>query len=118
MSVTRPTAWKVPRSASFVTTPGLMSTQSVFTVAGSRFPTAIECNIVPIIIAIVTPPSFRPHRSLRLERVGDDVGQRAVVADRPARTKSTCFHTGIHDAALEQAALDRRAGSRRRREWR
>ena len=58
MSVTNPIAWKVPRSVSFVTTDGLISTQIVLTLAGRRFPTAIECNIVPIIMAMVTPPNF------------------------------------------------------------
>ena len=58
MSVTRPIAWKVPRSLSLVTTEGLMSTQIVLTFAGRRFPTAIECSIVHFISVMVTPPSF------------------------------------------------------------
>src|SRR5262245_28125348 len=38
-SVTRPTVWKEPRSASLMTVEGLMSTQTTFTHAGSRLPT-------------------------------------------------------------------------------
>src|SRR5207245_8107515 len=40
-SVTRPRVWEEPRSASLVTTAGLMSTQTVFTTAGSRLPVAM-----------------------------------------------------------------------------
>ena len=46
MSLTSPTAWKVPQLASFATTAGLMSTQSLRTVAGSKFPTAIEFDLI------------------------------------------------------------------------
>src|SRR5713101_8261812 len=48
-SVTKPTDWNVPRSASFVTVAGLISTQTVFTDAGSKLPTAMECSVVAII---------------------------------------------------------------------
>src|SRR5660398_249724 len=48
-SVTTPIACAVPRSMSFVTVAGSMSTQIVFTYEGSMFPTAMECNIVAII---------------------------------------------------------------------
>ena len=45
-SVTTPIVWKLPRSASLVTTAGLMSTHTVCTAAGSRLPVAIECSMV------------------------------------------------------------------------
>src|SRR3989338_5572732 len=45
VSETMPMPWNVPRSASFVTTAGLMSTQTVFTVAGSRLPVAMACSV-------------------------------------------------------------------------
>src|SRR5258708_19011884 len=54
-SVTSPTVWKVPRSASFVTVAGLMSTQTVFTLAGSKLPTAMLCRVVAIIRQKVKP---------------------------------------------------------------
>ena len=38
-------------TASFVTTAGLISTQTVFVVAGKRLPVAIECSAVAIIRA-------------------------------------------------------------------
>ena len=57
--MTRPTVWKLPRSISLVTTAGLMSTQTVATDAGSRFPTAIECSIVESISATPTPSRMR-----------------------------------------------------------
>src|SRR5579872_5964744 len=47
-SVTRPIVWNEPRSESFVTLAGLMSTFTTRTVAGSMFPTAIECSSVQI----------------------------------------------------------------------
>ena len=49
---------------------GSMSTQTIFTVAGTIFPTAIECNIVPIIRTSDTSRSFSRMMLLRLERVG------------------------------------------------
>ena len=45
-SVTRPIVWLDPRSASFVTTAGLMSTQITLTHAGSMLPTPMPCSIV------------------------------------------------------------------------
>src|SRR5207302_32051 len=50
-SVTRPTDCQDPRSLSLVTTAGLMSTQTVRVLAGSRLPVAIECSIVESISA-------------------------------------------------------------------
>ena len=44
-SVTTPTACPVPRSLTLVGTAGLMSTQTIFTQAGSMFPTAMECSM-------------------------------------------------------------------------
>src|SRR5512140_2787938 len=41
-SVTKPSAWNVPRSANLVTTAGLMSTATILTEAGSMLPVAIE----------------------------------------------------------------------------
>ena len=55
MSVTRPMAWADPRSMSFVTVDGFMSTQMVLTNDGKRLPTAIECSIVPSIMVMPTP---------------------------------------------------------------
>src|SRR5258708_4470534 len=40
-SVTTPTVWWLPRSASLVTVAGLMSTHATLTQAGKRLPTAI-----------------------------------------------------------------------------
>ena len=54
-SVTTPTVWTLPRSVSFVTVAGLMSTHATLTQAGSRLPVAIECNIVATISAKPTP---------------------------------------------------------------
>src|SRR5207237_93794 len=62
-SVTTAAAWKLPRSASLVTTAGLMSTTTVRTVEGSRFPVAMACNMEAIISAISTP--FTSLRILR-----------------------------------------------------
>src|SRR5689334_7859324 len=45
-SITSPTAWNVPRSASLVGTAGFTSTQTVGVVAGRRLPVAIECSVV------------------------------------------------------------------------
>ena len=41
-----PTVCQLPRSASLVTTAGLMSTHTVVVDAGSMLPVAIECSIV------------------------------------------------------------------------
>src|SRR5713226_5479909 len=54
-SVTRPAAWKLPLSASFVTTAGLISTTTVRTVEGSRLPVAMACSIEATMMAISTP---------------------------------------------------------------
>src|SRR5262249_15499395 len=54
-SVTSPTDCQLPRSASLVTTAGLMSTQTVRTCAGSILPVAIECSMVDSIRARRTP---------------------------------------------------------------
>src|SRR5665213_3168407 len=51
-SITMPRLWCEPRSVSFVTDAGLMSTQTVLHVAGSRLPTAIEWSSVQTISAI------------------------------------------------------------------
>src|SRR5207253_178676 len=56
-SVTSPTDCQLPRSASLVTTAGLMSTHTVRTPAGSMLPVAMECSIVESIKAMRTPPS-------------------------------------------------------------
>ena len=47
-----PSVWCEPRSVSFVTELGLMSTQTVLHEAGSRLPTAIECSSVQTISAM------------------------------------------------------------------
>src|SRR5579871_1218882 len=44
-SMTRPMAWKLPRSESLVTTAGLISTHTVVTPADSRLPVAMPCSI-------------------------------------------------------------------------
>src|SRR6266850_6592053 len=54
-SITRPTAWKVPRSASLVGTAGLTSTQTVGTLAGSRLPVATAWRVVATSRARPTP---------------------------------------------------------------
>jgi len=46
MSVTIPTACAEPRSSSWVTVAGLMSTQTVLVVDGRQFPTATEWSSV------------------------------------------------------------------------
>ena len=80
-SVTSPNAWCVPRSISLVMVSMLLSTQMICTEAGSRFPVATECSVVATMMARPTPGIRRPHRVLRADHVGDDIGQRAVVAD-------------------------------------
>ena len=74
--------WNVPRSLSLVTVAGLMSTQTTLTHAGSRLPVAIECSAVAISSAKPTSRIACAHPVLGHERVGDHLGQRAVVADR------------------------------------
>src|SRR5207249_12273963 len=54
-SVTTPTVWTLPRSVSFVTVAGLMSTHATLTQAGSRLPVAIECSMVATIRQKPTP---------------------------------------------------------------
>ncbi len=54
-SVTMPMAWPEPRSASFVTTAGLMSTQMVRTQAGIMLPVAMECSMVESMITSEAP---------------------------------------------------------------
>ena len=49
-----------------------------------------------------------PHRVLRLERVAEDAGQRAVVADRPGEHEGHLVaDQRVHDAALDEPGLDR-----------
>ena len=54
-SETIPMACVVPRSISFVTEAGLMSTHTVFTPEGRQLPTAIECRRVATIRTILHP---------------------------------------------------------------
>src|SRR5262249_37709066 len=54
-SVTMPMVWWLPRSASFVTVAGLISTQVTFTQAGSKLPVAMACKAVATIRAKPTP---------------------------------------------------------------
>src|SRR4026207_1978506 len=54
-SVTRPKAWRVPRSISFVIVSMLLSTQMICTDAGSRLPVATEWRVVATMIASPTP---------------------------------------------------------------
>src|SRR5438552_14295452 len=56
-SVTIPSVCAEPRSASFVTTAGLMSTHTTRTQLGSMLPTPIECSIVDSMITILHPSS-------------------------------------------------------------
>ena len=56
-SVTRPIVCDDPRSASFVTTAGLMSTQITGTQAGSMLPTPIPCSIVERTMTMPIPSS-------------------------------------------------------------
>ena len=44
-SVTMPSAWWLPRSASLVTTAWLMSTQNVSMPAGRMLPVAMPCSV-------------------------------------------------------------------------
>ena len=64
-----------------------MSTQTTLTQAGSRLPTAIECSVVAIIRQNVDAADPLAHLPLGLEHVGDDLGQRAVVADAAGQQK-------------------------------
>ena len=98
-SVTMPTVWMLPRSVSFVTVAGLMSTQATFTHAGSRLPTAIECSVVATIRQKPTPGIVLPHRVLGLQHVGDDLRQRAVVADAAGQDERHVVPDAlVHDA--------------------
>ena len=92
-----------------------MSTQTTLTQAGSRLPTAIECSVVAIIRQKVTPRSFSPHQLLGLQHVGDDLGQRAVVADAAGQEEIDAVADAlVHDARGEHARCRRPGGCRRR----
>ena len=68
-----------------------MSTATTFTEAGSRFPVAIECNIVAIISAIVTP--FTASRIRRCASAISMITSGSGPSSRtePASTSSTLF---------------------------
>ena len=107
--MTMPTVWMLPRSVSLVTVAGLMSTQATLTQAGSRLPVAIECSIVAIIRQKPTPRIVLAHLPLGVEHVGDDLRQRAVVADAAGQhERDVVLDALVHDAALEHALLDGR----------
>src|SRR5438552_3195780 len=87
MSVTMPSAWWLPRSASFVTTAWLMSTQNVSTQAGRMLPTAMAWSV----------------------DAGDDIGQRPVVADRAGEhERDRLADALVHHAARDVPAFDGR----------
>src|SRR2546427_495252 len=101
-SVTRPIDCQLPRSASLVTTAGLMSTHTVRTPAGSMLPVAMECSMVESISAMRTPrtdlmegqrvagedPREKPAPDQAGEiaaRPGGDQGGSSHAQDAPAR---------------------------------
>ena len=91
-----------------MTVDGLMSTQTTFTHAGSRLPTAIECSVVAIIRQNVTSRIRARICGLGFEHVGDHVGQRAVVADAAGQQEiDVVLHAFVHDAGGEHALVDR-----------
>ena len=99
--------WNVPRSDSLVTVAGLMSTQTTLTHAGSRLPVAIEWSAVAIKQREAHVANRQPHPVLGLERVGDHLGQRAVVANRTRQHQvDTVLDAFVHDSRGEHARLD------------
>jgi len=90
------------------TVAGLISTQATRTQAGSRLPTAIECNIVATIKQKPTPVNMFAHALLRFQHVGYDVGQGAVVADAAGEHEGNAAADAFeHDAAFNGALVDR-----------
>ena len=111
-----------PRSASLVTTAGLMSTQTTCTHAGSMLPTPMPCSIVDSTSTSPTPVERGGVAILRLDQVHHRVGKRTVVADAAGedvvdvvrgctrtsrRTVSTPCSTAGADAAGAVDRVDR-----------
>ena len=80
-----PIACVVPRSISFVTDAGLISTQTVFTFEGRQLPTAIECRRVATISTILQTGNVPAHFVLCNHRILDHVRQGTVITDRSGK---------------------------------
>ena len=70
-----------PRSISFVTTAGLMSTQTILTHDGSMLPTPMPCSMDDSTTTIPTSASARRILILRRDQIHHRLGQRPIVAD-------------------------------------
>ncbi len=105
-----------------MTVDGLMSTQTTLTHAGNRLPTAIEWSVVAIIRQKSTPPPafLFPRISSRIRCCdssvsGDDVRERAVVANAPAQDiVDAVLDALIHDAGADDLQVDRAGRCSRR----
>ena len=107
MSVTRPTAWKASAIGQLRDHRGIDIDAERFHRRRQQIPDGDRVQHRAHHHAIVTPSELGPHRFLRLDRVGDDIGQRAVIADGAGQDKiDVVLHAGIHDAALQQTARD------------
>ena len=78
-----------PRSASLVTTAGLMSTHTIFTHDGSMFPTPMPCSIVESARTRPTPSIADAYRSCASRRSMIVSGSGPSSRMLPASTKST-----------------------------
>ena len=108
MSVTRPTAWKAPRSASFVATAGIDIHAERFHRRGEQIPDRDRLQGRAHHHRDGNALQSGSHRFLRLDRIGNHIRQRAVISDGAGENKiNAVLHTGVHDAALEQATRDR-----------
>src|SRR6185295_15181387 len=100
-SVTMPSAWWLPRSASLVTTAWLMSMQYVSTPAGSMLPTAMAWS--------VDASDVGPHGVLGGDDVGHHIGEGPIVADGAGQHERHAGpHAFVHHAAFEDAPLHAR----------
>ena len=107
MSVTKPTAWKAPAIGQLRDDPGIDIDAKCFHGRGQQISDRDRVQHRAHHHRDRDPFEFGPHRFLRLDRVGDDVGQRPVIADGTGEDKiDVVFHAGVHDAALEQTARD------------
>ena len=107
MSVTIPTACALPRSASFVTVAGLISTATNGTEAGRRFPVRDRVQHRRDHDREAHPGELRSHCTLAFDHVGVDIGQRPVVAYRADQHEwPPGLHHCVHHAAGEDAIVD------------